>query len=213
MSKDYDSLSAEDLTTALSAAAFRLRSLLGEEDAKEVKAEHLELVPEPAQTVVSTSDPSIDAMRELIANIEQGRDIQASFDKIKRLIHNQESRAEVFNSLSLTHDYGRYASFLGARRKIELEMLQSIDSGNLSPAEKFMVIEYLNNGIGKIEGRLASSTAGNKDVMSLLAKVDYVVSNAQLATEKKMASTTPQNREILRRVGHKLLKMVPKRAS
>jgi hypothetical protein len=200
-----DVLDPNDLTTALSAVALKLRALIFQEltDSPDAYVGVLDEKNVPP-------DPAIMAMAELVKNIEQGQDITPSFEKIKRLIHNQESRAEVFSSLSLTHEYGRYASFLQARRRVELVLLAIASKGKLTPGDALALLAYLNAGIGKIEQRFESNSTGNRDIAALLGKIDYLVSTQQQEIQKKMANTTPQNREILRRVGHKLLKMAPK---
>jgi len=203
-----DMLNPNDLSTALSAVALRLRALIVDEI-----TEHPDLYANVLNDQNIPPDPSIAAMQELVLNIEQGKNVQESFAKISRLTHNQDSRAEIFNSLSLTHDYGRYASFLQARRRVELVLLAIAAQGKLTPGDALALLSYLNESIGTIEHKLVANSASSKDISSLLGKIDYLVSAQQQEMQKKMANTTPQNREILRRVAHKLLKSVPKPAN
>ena len=200
-----DVLNPNDLTTALSAVALKLRALIVAEISES---------PELYEGVLDESkipkDPAIEAMEQIVANIQQGKDIKDSFAQIARLTHNQDSRAEIFSSLSLTHDYSRYTAFLNARRRVELVLLAIAGQGKLTPGDALALLAYLNEGIHTIEGKIKSSSLGGKDIAGLLGKIDYLMSTQEVALQKKMADTTPQNREIMRRVSHKLQKMASK---
>jgi hypothetical protein len=189
-----------EFTSVLTAAALRLRALIIDEIGGR---------PEVYQEIVQhkdSDDPSLAAMRELVANIENGKDIRPIFQKITQLIHNQESRAEVFNSLSQTHDFGRYVEFLSGRKRIEKVLLAIAEKGELSPGDGLALLEYFNLHIGQIEKKTVSNSTTGRDIASLLSKIDFMVSTQQSQMQQRMAKTTPQNREIMRRVAHKLLK-------
>lgn len=196
-----DSVDVAEFTSAISSGAYRLQALIVHE---------LTTRPEQYTEVLSESqvpDPALTAMRELVENIEHGRDMAASLPRIAKLIHNQDSRAEVFNSLSLTHDYGRYANFLQARRRIEVVLLAMANSAKLHPGDALALLTYLEEQIKAIEKKISSNSTSGKDLAGLLSKIDYVMSTQQQELARRMAKTTPVNREIIRRVAHKMLKL------
>lgn len=200
-----DTLDQNSLTAVLSQVALRLRSIIIQE---------ISSSPEQYAEVLSQDslppDPSIQAIQELVSNIECGKDVSAQFPKIQRLIHNQDSRAEVFGSLALTADYSRFAAFLSARRRVETVLLAMAEKAKLTPGDSLALLAYLGENIKDIEKKVQANTSSGKDIAALLGKIDYTLNTQQQALAAKMAKTTPQNREIMRRVAHKLLKSANK---
>jgi hypothetical protein len=197
---DLEVIDPTELTTTLSAVAFRIRSLIIRE-LTENESKYMEVLKPEAK-----AGPAVAAMEALVENINTGKDISGQLGQIGRLIHNQDSRAEVFNSLALTHSYGRYVHFLKAIDRIEQVMLAMANEAQLTPGDALALLEYMQEETKKIESKISSNTASNRDIAALLGKVDFAVSSQQQELAKRMAKTTPQNREIIRRVAHRLLK-------
>lgn len=198
---ELNNVNVEDIGAAISGVAARLRALIVAEIGDRPGVYDDLLDPETLPP-----DPSLDALSNIVHNIEEGKDIRDQFDKISRLIHNQDSRAEVIGSLSQTHDYHRYVNFLKARQRIEHILLTIANRGNLTPGDALALLEYITENVKTIEAKTARNSVSGKDIAALIGKIDYLVDTQQQAMQKQLANTTPQNREIMRRVATKLLK-------
>jgi ribosomal protein L12E/L44/L45/RPP1/RPP2 len=92
-----------------------------------------------------------------------------------------------------------------ARKKIETVLLAVADKGNLTPAESMAFLAYLSAEMKVAEKRIFSNSISGKDIEGLLAKINYAATTEAEAFQEKLRDTSPQNREIVRRLAHKLL--------
>lgn len=171
-------------------------------DMTENPAEYAKVV----STEVLDDDPALAALRVVIDGIQSGKSIQNSASEIARLVNNQESRADLIDTLILTHEYDRLMKFLTARKRVEDVMLTAASSGRMSPTEAMAFMAMMSPEIKAMMARVKSSTAAGKDVFSLLSKVDFVLQQDEAALAEKFKHTTPQARELARRITHKLQK-------
>jgi ribosomal protein L12E/L44/L45/RPP1/RPP2 len=194
-----DGISSIALGVALSAVGKGLKEIIERNIAADPE-NFLELL-DPA----SSPDPALDAMEAVVDNITNSKDIRDQYSKISQLTRNQDARAEIFNALSITHEYSRYTKFMKARKKIETVLLAVADKGNLTPAESMAFLAYLSAEMKVAEKRIFSNSISGKDIEGLLAKINYAATTEAEAFQEKLRDTSPQNREIVRRLAHKLL--------
>lgn len=150
-------------------------------------------------------------MQGVVDHINNGTDLNRHYSEIRRLTHGQDSKAELIASLTQTHDYGRLLALLKARKQLEGRLLDLCAKEGLSPAEQFALLAYLGDKIKETSSQVAANSTSGKDVASMLAKIDYALTSADSAASKKLEGTTPQNREVVRRISFKLGRMLRKR--
>jgi hypothetical protein len=203
-----DNVDKAALATAVSAVSLKLRAIVQEE-----VAENPERYQDLLQQEAYCPGPALEAMEAIADNLEFNKDIRSKYVEIDRLIKNQDSRAEVFSLLLQSHDYRRFTNFLKARNQVETLLLKVAERSNLDPASALVLLQYLTKELETMEKRLNSNTASGKDISTLLSKIDQLVDMENIKMEKNLKGSTPQNREIMRRVGHKLLKAVAEKIS
>lgn len=156
---------------------------------------------------VDHADPAVLALEKVTDGINNGQSLQQSYGDIARLVSNQADRAELFDNLLMTHDFTRLVKFLKARSRVESVLLTIAERGDLTAAESLAFLEMMNNQISKIQTRIRAGTASNNDIMGLLAKVDFAMQGAEEDLEARFAKSTPQGREIMRRLATRLGKL------
>jgi hypothetical protein len=185
-----------------------------------------EILPQPAESAMdrhleekrltvevlpaeNQADPDtvINTIEKVVSGIIDGGDVSASFPEIARLIANQEQRAELLTNLIQTQDYKRLGKFLRAQNKLENEVLACAMRDDLSPAESFQLLELIGPETEKLKNKVKSGTPQVKDIEGILNKLDYALQMSDDEIRKKFSkNTTPQGREITRRLIHKLTK-------
>lgn len=151
--------------------------------------------------------PTLSALRVVVDAIVNGTPLIEHRDLIERLIHSQENRAEMIDSLLLTHDYTRLLAFVSMQHKIEADLLESAQNNALSAAEKMALLRYCNEESKYLGTKVKAGSTSIKDIMGLLAKMDFATQVNEDALRKRLLTTTPQGREIIRRIGHRLSKL------
>lgn len=167
--------------------------------------------PDDYPEVINPPDPKIEptikAMADLMEGIVKGKDIRKEMPVIERLIEKQDVRAEVLNKLSVTQDMLRLSKFTAAQQKLESVVLAVIDAGKLSPAEALAFLAYVSKEREGIRKTVQGSSVSGRDVQGLMDQMSLLVNNESAEFQRKLSATSPQNREIIRRLSHKLGKM------
>ncbi len=154
------------------------------------------------------SDPSVQAIKELVDNINAGTEIPKTQElKIASLIHGQDDRAEIISKLYLTHEYGRLAKFLKLREKVEDMLFKLINTATLSPPEIMAIHQLLTGEINSIAKNVKAGSASVKDLFGLLNKINFQLIERDDELKKEYAGTTGQEREIMRKIAYGVKKM------
>ena len=162
------------------------------------------LDPQPSS---AHSDQVIDTLRVVVDGIKSGKSITENHDQIASLINNQEERAKLLDTLLLTHDYDRLVNFLYARKQLEQLLLSAAMRGDLTPTEQLAFMTIVLKETETISQRIRAGANSEKDIMSLLNKVDYTMQVSESDSLKKFKDTTPQGREIIRRAAYRIRKL------
>lgn len=152
-------------------------------------------------------DPVLAVLERVIDGIKTGTDISGAQQEVAKLVTNQESRSELIDSLMMAHDYNRLLKYAQARDHVETLLLDASRRGDLTPTEALAFMSIITAESKVIQARVKSGATDVKDVIALLEKADYTVTNAQVDLAKKFANTSPQGREIVRRLVHRLGKL------
>jgi hypothetical protein len=165
-----------------------------------------ETLPSFSDILKEPDDPVLGVLDTVVKGIKDGTDLAPVYTKIARLINNQEERAELINNLSLTHDYERKILYMKACWALERYMFKLIGSGKLKPHECMAFMRLIQEELQNIDSTVKAGGTSPDDVMAMLNKVDFTFQMKQEELESKFKNTTPQGREIVRRLGFKLMK-------
>ncbi len=163
-----------------------------------------EVVAPPATgSTEEEADAVLDSLSEVVDSVVQGRAV-GNRETVARLIHEQERRSEIIASLLLTHDQERLVRFLRMRKKLEGDLAAALETNNLSNADKVAFLNYINTESRHMEGNIKAGGAGLKDIIGMLVKLDYALAQGDAGLRTRLMSTTPQAREVVRKLAYRL---------
>ena len=157
--------------------------------------------------VLPPSPPSADVAlatgRELVARMQDGRPLEPLYPAVARLIANQERRAEIVDQILLTHEFDRAFTLAAARAQIEYELCMAAYRSDLSVPERLALLDRLVSLEQDSRNRIKAGATPVSDVMSLMKQAGALaIDEVQLAS--KFAKTTPQGREVVRKLALRL---------
>ena len=150
------------------------------------------------------TDPALVVLETVINGIKNGTDISGQQENIQKLVLNQEQRSELVDNLLLTHDFSRLVRFAKAREFLEIFMLGLCERGDLSAAEALAFMKIVNDESAVLQKRVRIGATSIKDVEQMLSKIDYAFQANEKTASKKYASLSPQAREVIRKLAHKI---------
>ena len=171
-----------------------------------------ELTP-PTVPVERLTGPVMGVVSEVVKAIRDGTDLSAHYATIQRLINNQESRAEMIDQLLMTHDYTRLVDLTNARDRLEASLIQACFDDSLKPIERAVLLKEVSATLKGVETRVRAGATSVKDILSLLEKVDYSTSIGAVDLQKKFEKTSPQSRDVMRKVLSKMRKAIVQSAT
>jgi len=155
---------------------------------------------QPQPVTINITDPSLGILQEVVDSFQNGKSILHLKDALMQLTTNQEQRAELISALVLSHDYSRLTKYIAVREHLEDKVLEAALRDDLSPAEQLMLLRLVGDETTALENKVQGSSTGIKDMMALMNKVDYQLQVGEHSLRTKYAKTTPQGREIVRRI-------------
>lgn len=153
-----------------------------------------------------SSNPALDAMGAVVANVMLGTPVQDKLPDINRLVHGVDSRANLISTLAAVHGFQRYHKLLQIQQQIEDGLLE-VAKKPMSASELLELASFVQTSVNGAKRQIDDQTTGIQDLDSLLTKIDYALDAKQREAHQQLANTTPQNREIMRRLAHRMLKL------
>lgn len=163
-------------------------------------------VPPPEPQVQPQADKPLLVIEQVVGAIKDGRDLSSMKEDVLRLVSNQEDRAQLISNLLMTHDYTRMAKYAKAREKLENVVLEAIEQRQLTPTQTIAFLKLVMEESEVISARIRNGATTVKDLVSLLNRADYAMQLSDAELHKKFEGTTPQGREIIRRLMGRLNK-------
>jgi len=152
-------------------------------------------------------DAVLDTLDEVIDSLKTGREISGLRERIAQLVTNQESRAELVSNMAMTHDFDRLSRYMRARASLEDILLTAAIDRSLSPTQALAFLKITQEQSEIILNRVRAGANNIQDLLSLLNKADYALQLQDEELAKKFSNTSPQGREIIRRLAHRLNKV------
>ena len=164
--------------------------------------------PPPVTVVSGEPDPALAELRAIVNGIHTGADLSGHRQALNRLLYNPEQRAQVIDSLLMVSDYKRLVELSEARNYLETCLVQSSYRGDLNPAEQLVLLSQLSAIVRQVEGKVRAGGQSMTDIESTLRRIDYAANSDTDTLKKKFADTSPQGREVIRKLTMKLYKAV-----
>ena len=153
------------------------------------------------------ADSVLNTLSKVVGSIKTGESItDETRESVTKLISNQEDRAELIQNLLLTHQYDRLVRYTKIRDHLERVMLTCAKRGDLTAAEALAFMKITMEQTDSISSEVRAGATSVQDLMGMLNKVDFAVQIGEKELEKKFANTSPQGREIVRRLATRLSK-------
>jgi len=142
----------------------------------------------------------VDLLSTIVHGIQTGEDFSGTYPTIARLVHKQEDRARLIDQLALVDDFRRAAAFIELRNKLESELIAAARNDELCPSERLVLLKMTDDRLHDIQNRISGSATDVQDVLDLLQKANYAVEVKGQALKTKFIQTSPQGREIIRKL-------------
>ena len=137
--------------------------------------------------------------------------LQADFVK---LFSSLEEKNALCEAMLILYEKQRLFPLLKARAQVTAYLIKCAQRNDLTPAEALAFYKIFGDESASIRKSMKDFSAGPlKDVEALLEKIDFDESGNLSALAKKFEDTTPQGREIIRRVMYTLKEEMDKHSS
>lgn len=155
---------------------------------------------------ITTENPVLGTMLKLVDGIKGGEKLTELTKEVTQYVANQEARSELLSNLALTHDFERSVKYAIVRDKLESYLLSLAANDRLTPSQSIMFLKIVQEEADNIAARVRAGANPVNDVVALLNRADFATQMEDEELQKKFAGTTPQGREIVRRLAYKLAK-------
>lgn len=189
-----------DIIACLSGGVKLIERVISRQLGQDTSAQPVSVQVEP------TEDPIIDTLDRLVSSFKSGGSTQEIKAQIEQFLTARDERSELVNNLLVVHDVDRLPDYLKLRRHVEKYLLKSAFGGSLTPAEALAFLKIAQTEIDSITSQVRSGGHASKDVNELIRRADFVNKSDDKELAEKFKNTSPQGREILRKIGHKLAK-------
>jgi hypothetical protein len=151
-----------------------------------------------------SADVALEAIRDLVTGIQEGRSLEPLYPRLSRLIANQERRAEIVDQLFLTSEFDRAVNLASARAQLEYELCLAAYRSDLSVPERLALLDRIVELERDSRNRIKSGAIPVSDLMALVQKADATLAVDEVQLAAKFAKTTPQGREVVRKLALRL---------
>ena len=157
---------------------------------------------------IQINDQSLSVLQQVVDGFTHGTSLAHLSETINKLISNQEQRAELISSLVMSHEYNRLVKYLAVRSHLEDQLIEAALRDDLSTSEKLMLLKLVGDETQSVANKVQAGSTTVKDIMGLMNKVDYKLQLGERTLGSKFRKTTPQGREIVRRVAFQLQRTI-----
>lgn len=149
-------------------------------------------------------DASLTVLGELVQAFDSGEGLHRVKSEVDRLTMAQEERMVLVDSLVTQHSLVRMTRLMAARDKLERFMLSATERSDLTPSEALLFLKMIQTDMAEIKDSIKPTPI--KDAKGLVDKVDYAQKKTLAGAMSRYDRTSPQGREIIRKVLHGLIK-------
>ena len=174
------------------------------QETKQLVAQGAAIEAELVQPVHPAADQALVVMRELITGINSGTSLELLYPKLQRLISNQERRAEIVDQLALTSDFDRLATLAQARAHLEHELISSAYRDELTTGERMALLDAIVPLEREVRNRVRSGATAINDLLANIQRMESALAIDEEALRNKFSKTTPQGREVVRKLAMRL---------
>jgi hypothetical protein len=169
-----------------------------------VTRQMIDVVEGKVQSPDLRPDASLLVLGELVQAFDSGHGLGQVKSQVDRLTMAQDDRMVLVDSLVTQHSLVRMARLMAARDRLERFMLSATERSDLTPSEALLFLKMIQTDMSEIKESIKPTPI--KDARGLVDKVDYAQKRTLAGAMAKYDRTSPQGREIIRKVLHGLLK-------
>ncbi len=159
--------------------------------------------------VIPTGSPALDLAQEIIQRYSKGLDMTDLRERVNMLAANSQEKAELLTSVLAEDDNQTLVELRTDERYVYNILRQAYYGGQLSATDSITVHAYLQNLLAKVQRRVEDKSTGlSKNVLEIVDKTNYSQVAVQKDLQKKFENTTPQGREILRKLAFRATRIV-----
>lgn len=153
-------------------------------------------------------EPTLEILDQVVEALRTGKPLEGVRSQVERLVSNQQVKTDLINNLVLAHDFDRLVLYMKARSKLERFLFGLLEADKISASDALAYYRIVYEEAKVLTARVQEGSSPVKDASSELDKVDLAVRQAQDALKAKLKDTSPQGREIIRRLRHKAEKIL-----
>jgi len=172
----------------------------------------VEVVPQPdappAEDANLPPSATLEILDQVVEALRTGKPLEGVRGDVERLVSNQQVKSDLINNIVLAHDFERLTLYLQARSKLERFLFGLLQQDKLTAQDALAYFKIVYEESKVLTDRVQGGASPVKDASAELDKVDLAVRQAQEAMKAKLKDTSPQGREIIRRLRHKAQKIL-----
>ena len=128
------------------------------------------------------------------------------------MLHGLDQKLSIHKAILALYQSDRMISLVKAQAKVTGYLITCAQRKDLTPAESLAFFKIFGDEITSIRKTLDEVDRDQlKDIEGLLKKTDFNALKDQRKLEKRFAGTTPQGRDVIRKLVHTLLKAAEKK--
>lgn len=156
---------------------------------------------------------ALETLNKLQQGFSCGTDISALSPSVGVHINGQSEKAELAVGLLNAHDQERLIRFVNGRHTMEIFILSCLNRQDLTTMEALALSSYIKGEIDDITSRIRKEVRQepSKDTDDIIQRANINSQRTQKGLQQKFNSASPQEREILRKLGFKAKKILAAR--
>ena len=162
----------------------------------------------PAEPANIPPSHTLQVLEQVVEALRTGEPLEGVRGDVERLVTNQQVKTDLINNIVLAHDFERLTLYLKARSKLERFLFGLLNEDKLTAQDALAYFKIVYEESKALTERVQGGASPVKDASAELDKVDLAVRQAQEAMKAKLKDTSPQGREIIRRLRHKAQKIL-----
>jgi len=180
----------------------QLREDTESSDSEIVAFEPLALDPPELSTAI------LQTFGEVSRKLHAGDDLGSLKEEVVKMLYGLDERLAINEGILALLQSDRMSELVKAQARVTGYLISCSERSDLTPTESLGFFKLFSDEIASIRKSLTEvDRKPLKDVEGLLKKIDFDALQEEKKSQERFKNTTPQGREVMRRVAHSLLKV------
>jgi hypothetical protein len=151
----------------------------------------------------STDSPVLSTARRTIPRFIGGKPSGDVKEEISKVTEGIQDKFRIVGAMVDTHALERWGLSVQMRWKLSQSLYADLEVDKLSPLEKLALLKMVSTECDDLEKIIRHGANPLQDIEGTLAKVDATLQGNASELANRLKNTTPQGREIARRLAYK----------